>query len=219
MARTPRHVLRPTKANLTWHVDLTVLPVLGARFHVAGVVDGFSRRLLALKAYARTPTSATMSSLVKRTARTVGRMPRFVVTDHGTQFSRRFEGLVSGPGTAVVRCAVHCFKLNGKVERLFRTFKAWARMKLFAWFEDRTRIARNMQRRLDVFRGWYNAARPNQALGGLTPAEAWDGESLPEGVRVTDRGAGPVFEVTRRKYRGDPQLPAFDIAVAWPEAA
>ena len=87
---------------------------------------------------------------------------------------------MSRPKTKVVRCRVHCFKLNGKVERLFRTFKAWARMKLFAWFEDRKRIARRMQGRLDVFRDWYNTARPNQAVGGLTPEEAWHGAALPE---------------------------------------
>ena len=75
-------------------------------------------------------------------------MPRFIVTDHGSQFRRHFEKLVSGPKTSVVRCVVHCFKLNGKVETSFSTLKAWARMKLFAWFEDRKRIAGRMQGRL-----------------------------------------------------------------------
>jgi transposase len=129
-SRTPRHVLHPKKTNRTWHLDLTVLPLFGMRFHVAAIVDGFSRKLLALRVYARTPTAIMMSALLKRTARAVGQMPRFIVTDHGPQFRNSFEKWVSGPKTNTVRCRVHCFKLNGKVERLFRTFKAWARMKL-----------------------------------------------------------------------------------------
>jgi transposase InsO family protein len=189
------------------------------RFHVAALLDGFSRKLLALKVYARPPMAVMMSALVRRTARTVGQMPRFIVTDHGSQFRKRFEKLVSGPKTSVVRCAVHCFKLTGKVERLFRTFKAWARMKLFAWFEDRKGIARWMKRKLDVFRDWYNTARPNQAVGGLTPEEAWSGVALPEAKPVRARDEQPVFAVRRRKYGGDPHLPVLDIAVEWPEAA
>ena len=149
----------------------------------------------------------------------VGAMPRFIVTDHGPQFLKRFGKLVSRPKTRGVRCRVPCFKLNGKVERLFRTFKAWARLKLFAWFEDRKRIARRMQGRLDVFRDWYNTARPNQAVSGLTPEEAWRGAALPEAEPVLAHDDQPVFDVKRRKYRGDPQLPVFDIAVEWPEAA
>lgn len=60
---------------------------------------------------------------------------------HGSQFGSKFEARVKGPRTDVVRCRVQCFKLNGKVERSFRTFKAWARLKLFAWFDDSKRIA------------------------------------------------------------------------------
>ncbi len=153
------------------------------------------------------------------TTKAVGTVPRFMVTDHGSQFRKRFEKLVSGPKTTVFRCRVHCFKLNGKVERLFRTFKTWARMKLFAYVEDRKRTARWMQRKLDVFREWYNAARPNQAVGCLTPEESWRGASLLEPTAVTAHGDQPTFEVVRRKYRGNPQLPVFDIAVKWPDAA
>ena len=153
------------------------------------------------------------------TVKALGARPRFIVTDHGPQFLKRFEKLVSRPKTRVVRCRVHCFKLNGKVERLFRTFKAWARMKLFAWFEDRKRVARRMQAKLHVFRDWYNTVRPNQAVGGLTPEEAWRSAALPEPRPVRAHDEQPVFEIKRRKYRGDPQLPVFDIAVEWPEAA
>ncbi len=76
-----------------------------------------------------------------------------------------------------------------------------------------------MQGRLDIFRDWYNVERPSQAVGGLTPEEAWRGAALPEARPVHAHDEQPVFEVARREYRGDPQLPVFDIAVEWPEAA
>ena len=76
-----------------------------------------------------------------------------------------------------------------------------------------------MQRKSDAFVDWYNTARPNQAVGGRTPEEAWNGASLPHPMAVTVHDDQPTFGVTRRKYRGDPHLPVFDIEVEWPEAA
>jgi hypothetical protein len=37
----PRHILLPRVPNRTWHLDLTVLSILGMRFHVAALLDGF----------------------------------------------------------------------------------------------------------------------------------------------------------------------------------
>jgi transposase len=217
-SRTPRHVLRPKKVNRTWHLDLTVLPLFGMRFHISALLDGFLRKLLALKVHARTPTAVMMSALVKRTIWAVGAMPRFIVTDHGAQFRERFGKLVSRPKTRVVRCAVHCFKLNGKVERLFRTFKAWARLKLFAWFADRRAVARSMQRRADLFRGWFNEQRSHQALSGRTPEQTWTGKRRRRMRAVRAHEPQPHIEVLRRHYRGDRHLPVIDIRVEWPKA-
>ena len=102
------------------------------RFHVAAILDGFTRRLLALKVYARAPTAAMMAAPVKRVISQIGEAPRFIVTDHGSQFLRRFERpLEALEDTDVIRCRVGDLHLNGKVERFFRTFKWWARRKLW----------------------------------------------------------------------------------------
>lgn len=78
---------------------------------------------------------------------------------------------------------------------------------------------REATRNLDVFMDWYNTARPNQAVGGRTPEEAWRGVDLSEAKPVRVHDEQPVFEVMRRKCRGDPHLPVLDIEVEWPEAA
>jgi transposase len=155
---TPLHILHPKTISRTWHLDLTALHVHGMRFHIAALMDGFSRRLVALKVYARTPTTRMMAMLVKRATVAARAAPRFVITDHGTQFRRIFENaLVSFANTTVVRCRVHDFRLNGKVERFFRTMKEWARLTLFAWFADRHAVARSIQKRLDAFAHWFNS--------------------------------------------------------------
>ena len=138
---------------------------------------------------------------------------------NGPQFRKAFKKRVSGPKTTVIPCRVRSFRLNGKIERFFRTFKTWARVKLFAWFEDRKKIARWIERRALVLKDWYNTARPHQALGSLTPEEAWAGASLPELKAVTAHDAQPVFDVARTKYRGDPHLPVFGVEVEWADAA
>jgi transposase InsO family protein len=218
-ARATGHILHPKKRNRTWHIDLTALDIFGMRFHVAALLDGFSRKLLALKVYARTPTAAMTAALVKRVARRVGEAPRFIVTDHGTQFLARFEGLlVLVEGTDIIRCRVGDFHLNGKVERFFRTFKWWARRKLWAWFASRTTIARAIQRRLDAFKDWYNE-RPHQGLAGLTPDQAWAGVKRLKTKPIRAHDPQPDFAVTRRRFRGDSHLPVVEVTIDWPEAA
>jgi len=218
-ARATGHILHPKKRSRTWHVDLTVLVIFAARFHVAALMDGFSRKLLALKVYARTPTAAMMAALVKRVARQVGEAPRFVVTDHGPQFRARFEKLL-GPleHTDVVRGRVGNWRMNGKVERFFRTFKWWARRKLWAWFASRMSIARSMQRRLDVFREFFND-RPHQGLGGRTPNQAWNGVKRLKAKPVRAHEPQPEFTVTRRRFQGDSHLAVVDVTIEWPEVA
>ena len=212
----PYHILRPRRINRTWHLDLTVLSVLGRRFHIAALLDGFSRKLLALKVYARTPTWVMMRSLVGRAARTHG-VPRFLVTDHGCQFRYRFKRSVKRLGIAVVKGPVRSFRFNGKAERFFRTLKLWMRPTLFAWFPDKVRVARRMQRQLDCFRDWYNARRPHQSLGARTPDQEWTGDGIPTAIAIRAREPQPIIHVARRGH--DLRLPDLDIRIEWHEAA
>ena len=116
----PRHILLPKQPNRTWHLDLTVLTILGMRFHIAALLDGFSRKLLALKVYARTPTSIMMGALVRRTVGQSGK-PRFLIVDHGCQFRTRFRTYVENTlGITPVSGKVRTYTFNGKAERFFR---------------------------------------------------------------------------------------------------
>ncbi|MHC4248171.1 MAG: integrase core domain-containing protein [Planctomycetota bacterium] len=140
--------------------------------------------------------------------------PRFLVCDHGCQFRKWFrERLESKFGVTPVSGKVRSPTFNGKVERLFRTFRDWSSELLIAFFADKVRTSRWFQRRLDVFRGWYNEARTHQALGGRTPEDVWTGRlhSEPKTVRASD--PQPEVSVKRKWYRGDHCLPVLDITV------
>jgi hypothetical protein len=92
----PHHILRPKHVNRTWHIDLTTLDFLFIRFYVAAVVDGFSRKLLALKVYKDAPSARNMLALVKNCVKTFG-TPRFLITDGGTQFRSKFGNQGQSP--------------------------------------------------------------------------------------------------------------------------
>jgi len=182
------------------------------RFYVAALLDGYSRKLLALRVYCDAPTTANMLALVRAAIREFG-APRFLVTDHGTQFRSRFRQAVKRKGVAHVQGRVRSCQFNGKLERWVRTFRIWQRVTLFAW-----RLP-SIQRKLDIHREWYNHERPIFGLGCRTPNEIWAvADSLP-GEAIAKSGPAqaavplretdplkPALDIHRVAYRGDANL-------------
>jgi transposase InsO family protein len=145
-----------------------------------------------------------MAALVRRVAKQFGK-PRFVITDHGTQFRRQFGTAMKKTGIIPVQARVRAPFLNGKIER---TFRIWWRLVLTGLTQ------RGIQRRLDDFGAWYNESRPHSALQGRAPQEAWQGYVLPRPVPIRARDQRqPQIEVRRTHYRGDPRLPVLEISM------
>ena len=207
LGKKPHHLLMPEWINRVWHLDLLSLHILWFRFTVDVILDGFSRRLLCLRVYRQTPRARDMAALVRRVARKFGK-PRFVITDHGTQFRRQFRSAMKKLGIIPVQARVRAPYVNGKIERAFRTFRIWWRLVLTSLTE------RGIQCRLDDFRAWFNEHRPHSALHGRTPQEAWEGRCLPTPIPIRARDQRqPQIEVRRRHYHGDPRLPVVEISV------
>jgi len=164
VGKKPYHLLRPEQINRVWHLDLLSLKVLWFRFTVAAILDGFSRKLLCLRVYRRTPRARDMAALVRRVAKQFGK-PRFVITDHGTQFRRQFRTAMEKADSIVVQARVRAPHLNGKIERTFRTFRGWWRLVLTGL------TLRGVQRRIDDFGHWFNELHSHSALGGRTSRE------------------------------------------------
>jgi putative transposase len=203
----PRHLLRPNHINHVWHVDMISLHVLWLRFTAADILDGFSRRILRFKLYAKMPRQRDLARLVQGTIRESGK-PRFLITDHGTQFRRGFQSAMGKLDIGHVKGRVRAPYLNGKIERAFRTFRLWWSVILCG------ATRRGLQCRLDNYRYWYNHHRPHSALHGITPDEAWHGTGLSEPFSFRHRDhVKPRIGIRRLYCRGDPLLPVIHITV------
>lgn len=209
----PHHLLTPTQPNEVWHVDLTTLRILWMSFTVMAVHDGFSRRLLALRVHARTPRTDHAVALIHGAADEYG-IPRFVITDHGSHFRKRFGAAMKKAGIHHVQGQVRKPFLNGKIERLFRSFQGWWRLVLPLL------TVSGLQRKLDNFRGWYNELRVHAALGARTPNEVAQQTEVPTPIPIRQRDHCITdIQIKLRPCRGDPRLPIIDIAVQLRRAA
>ncbi len=198
----PKHVQHPNEPGRVWHLDMTTILTAWRKVEVAAIVDGYSRRIVALKAFGRRPQTDDLAGLLEDAANASGGGgPRFLVTDHGSQFRGRFGSCMSKLGVTHVRGQVYTWQLNAKVERVFRDLKPWARRAFLV-----PNVLR-IQRQLDAYRRWHNDFRPHAAHGTLTPAEVERSASMPEPVAYRQRGGvEPRIRLHRRCVRGDPRL-------------
>ena len=116
----PHHLLTPEGNNRVWQLDLMSLRILWFHLTIAAMLDGCTRRLLQLNVYSGAPSSKHMIDLVCRSVKQLGK-PRFLITDHGTQFRKRFGRAIKVMGITAVKGRVRWPMFNGKVERLFKT--------------------------------------------------------------------------------------------------
>ncbi|MCB9848509.1 MAG: DDE-type integrase/transposase/recombinase [Phycisphaeraceae bacterium] len=212
----PNHVRHPTRPNRVWHLDLTEIRVLWKKVEIAAIIDGFSRKIVALKAFPKRPTSTDLAGLVVASIDSNGAAPRFLITDHGSQFRSRFRRSVEALGVTHIRCQVHTWQLNAKVERVFKDVKGWARRSLLP------QSAKALQVRLDAYREWHNRFRPHAAHGTLTPVEAEHDVPVPEtAIYRQEGGVEPRVQLHRRCVRGDPRLayPVIRVSECRSEAA
>lgn len=168
--RTRAPVIAPGRS---WALDLTFLTSpSGATFTALGILDAGSRRLLRLKALPRKCTFTILGHLLLAFAE--HGLPSCIRSDNEAMFtSRLWRGTLHALAIVHRRGPPAQPWRNGRIERLFATLKASIGRR---WSGTGTAL----QSALDEFRGFYNVARPHQALGGLTPAEVWNGKSMRE---------------------------------------
>ncbi len=204
---SPDHLANPAAPNLVWHTDITEIRVLWKKFEIGAVLDAYSRKLLAIRAFARRPTTSDMNLLIKGAIRREGQAPRFLISDRGSQFRRRFTEACANDGIKHVKSKVRSWKINAKIERFFRTMKIWMRTTWIAPTQPR------LQRRLEQYRAWYNQQRVHGAHCAHTPEEKIDGREPSPVLYTASGGIEPQILVTRQSARGDPKLFWLDIKV------
>tara|TARA_R110002072_G_C7714006_1_gene514274 strand:- start:175 stop:438 length:264 start_codon:yes stop_codon:yes gene_type:complete len=85
---------------------MTEIRVLWKRIEIAAIVDRFCRKIIAMKTYGRKPRSEDLVELVESSIESGGASPRFLITDHGSQFRAAFHQHIESLGITHVRCQV-----------------------------------------------------------------------------------------------------------------
>lgn len=102
---------------------------------------------------------------------------RAIQVDGGSEFMGEFEEACRGLGIRLFVLPPRSPKLNGRVERMQRTFREE--------FYTRPLPSRlsELQAELEAYLSYYNGRRPHRAMGGLAPLEflaMMQGESVPQ---------------------------------------
>jgi transposase InsO family protein len=106
----PSRIVTARETHHVWHVDLTASPtgMPGAgfwapwwpfaivmrwvlSFHLALVLDHFSRALVAFAVFTKEPTAEEVCGLLDRAVKRAGRAPRYIISDQGSQFQREYR--------------------------------------------------------------------------------------------------------------------------------
>ncbi len=185
MARHPHH---------TWHLDLTQIPafVRSMTFHLATMLDSFSRMPLTFQLYDEKPDAPEMAAFFDKTASAFGK-PKYLIVDQGGEFTGdAFRNMADAYRLKPRYDSVLHHRANSRLERFWRSLKAILRLVPPTGL-GRAEIETDIERAL-VYYAYY---RPHQGLGGATPAE----------VYFAQEPAHTHAVQPPRGRRGDPAVP------------
>lgn len=178
--RRPRRILVSGPRQL-WGLDLTTVWVLGVfPIWILGVVDYHGSRLVAFERISR-GSAPHVTTVLERLFATVG-PPERILTDRAPTFGTiGFQACLGGYNVRHVRTKPSHPWTNGRIERVFRTFKET--VSSVTWLVS---SIGQLDRFAADFKLWHNRDRPHSAWDGRTPDEVFFGR--PKGTRAL----GPV---------------------------
>jgi len=150
--------------NSLWQIDHSQQKIKDK--WVISVVDDCSRKSLAF-AVTNSVTTNIVVNLVDQLIKTYGK-PRQILTDNGSAYGSKskhskFDRKLRLRGIQHIRGTVHSPTTQGKVERLFQTFK---------------REFKFCNGDVELWRMRYNHFRPHMSLSGKTPDEVYNDFNL-----------------------------------------
>jgi transposase InsO family protein len=185
--RIPGPRYERSQPNDLWHIDLKgpfflSTPTDGRRTcHFVGLVDDFSRYLLAIRAIPTKEAIPVLEALAE--AVELCGVPHELMSDNGTPFVAivrtmlsRFERTLADLAVRHIRTQIDTPWTNGKIESFWRILQAEVL--------DRQHLAdlAAADTAVNIYAAYYNYHRLHGELGWHTPAERFDGTPF------TDRG-------------------------------
>jgi len=166
-----QHVIAKRPGHL-WFIDFTRV---GGRFRsvvVGAVIDGFSRKVVALRVAAQEPTAEFAVRLVREATRAFG-APTYLVSDHGKQLTAGvFRRAMRSLGITQRFGALHRSGSIARMERFWKSMKVEYARGMFLW-----RPLPTIERMLRGYVTWFNTERPHQGVDQRTPDEVHFGKS------------------------------------------
>jgi transposase InsO family protein len=183
-AKRPHHV---------WHVDITPIPIgwAGGGFwvawwpfalilrwalswHIALVLDHYSRALLAFRVVRCEPSAADICALLDDAVVRAGTAPNHIVSDQGTQFQNQYRAWCTRHGAKPRFGKVGEHGSIAIIERFIRSLKEELLRRVYIPASHA-----GMLKILSAYQIWYNEHRPHSSLDGCTPSERLAGAPPP----------------------------------------
>ena len=174
--------------NDCWQIDATVWPLLdGTDCWIFTLLDDHSRKMLACRVAAASPTTAAMDALTEA----IGGhgLPGIVLSDNGRYFTGKttgssveFERHLWAHAVRTINSRPRHPQTCGKIERWHQTLKKWLRR------QPPAHSHAQLQEQLNQFAIIYNSKRPHAALDGATPDEVYTARPRHQ----QDPNAGPT---------------------------
>jgi transposase InsO family protein len=208
-ADKPRQVVTASHPGHVFHVDMTqiatslgwwvpwfpfcLLPLWPFCWHIALVLDHYSRALVAFAVFKKEPTAAEIGAVLDRAVNAFGHAPRYIISDKGAQFQGEYRKWCE-------RSAVKPrFGAVGKKGSIAVLERAILTLKLACLWRILVPLSLpRIEAEIAAYANWYNQHRPHAAVSGATPAEMRDGCLPACGLaRIETRARMPLA-------RGDP---------------
>ena len=175
-------------ANHVWSVDLTLVPIdqgfwvpwspnsLPQKhpycWHVLNVVDHFSRRLVGYQIFHDVPTAEQVLATMDKIMVTENAKPKYIISDRGKQFDcKPYRKWCKSHDIKPRYGAVGKHGSIAVTERYHRTLKTEFTRRILV-----PTSCEDFNREMNLWKTWYNGARPHDSLKGRTPDEVYFGQ-------------------------------------------
>ena len=162
--------LEINRPNQVWCADITYLPMRGGFIYMTAILDWYSRKVLGWHLSNTLDVNGCLSALEKAVMAT-GQRPEILNTDQGSQFtSEEWLGRISNLGIRPSMDGKGRWLDNIVVERFW-----WSLKHEDVYLRCYNTIP-ELLAGVSAYVRRYNAWRPHQALGGVTPDMAYTGK-------------------------------------------